>query len=103
MDCITDGYINLQAAIIERAVADYKSALKGCEKEPKADDEKAQSRYKKAQKTKRECEKFFLSKWGQTLTNGKGKLIICRCKREAAHEKTRKRKRSDLNVLLAKT
>lgn len=93
MDCIIDGYINLQAAIIEQAVTDYKWALKMLEKSPEYFIGRARHRYDEAEKKKIECEKFFLSKWGQSLTNGKGEFIIDRCRREVAQEK----KESDLN------
>ena len=68
-------YINLIIAIIEQATKDYKNALRG----------------KKSQRIK-ECERFFLSEWGQLLTHENGEHIIKRCRREVAEER-----RSDLN------
>jgi hypothetical protein len=55
---IYNGHIELLIAIIEQAKKDYKKALKDCDV-----------------KTKRDCEKFFLS-----FSNGN--LIIERCRRE---------------------
>ncbi len=76
---MSDRYIDLAIAIIEQAKKDYKDSLRG----------------KKTMK--KECERFFLSEFGQTLTFGNGELIIERCRKEVAQEKTRKRKkRSDL-------
>lgn len=83
---MNDGYIELIIAIIEQAKKDYKEALKDI-------DSISQETREKAQKRKRECERFFLGKWGQTLTDGHGRLIMNRCKEEVAQEK----KESDLN------
>lgn len=81
---MSDRYIDLAIAIIEQAKKDYKDALRG-------------KRTEKKEIMKRECERFFLSEWGQTLTFGNGELIIERCRKEVAQEKTRKRKkRGDL-------
>lgn len=91
MNEIDKCYIELVIAIIEQAVKDYKKALKDC-------DDKSRIVQAKAQSTKRECEKFFLSEWGQLLTDGHGQLIIERCRREVAEEKkAEEKKRSDLN------
>lgn len=92
MDNITKGYVGLQAAIIQQAVNDYKWAMKFLENPPKASTAKARYKYNEAERTKAECEKFFLSEWGQMLTGGYGAIIIGRCKREVAQEKE-----SDLN------
>lgn len=73
-------YVGLYAAIVKQAMADYKAALK--------DDGK------KALKTRRECEKFFLSGYGQMLSADNGERIINQCKAEVEAEK---KKRSDLN------
>lgn len=73
MDEIEKGYISLMAAIIEQAVTDYKQALKECDG-----------------RTIRECERFFLSEWGQALTWDNGENIMQRCRREVAEEKKKK-------------
>jgi len=78
-------YIELYAAIVKQAMTDYKAALK--------DDGK------KALKMRKQCEKFFLSQYGQMLSAGNGERIIKMCREEVESET----KRSDLNVLLVKT
>jgi hypothetical protein len=61
-------YVELYAAIVKQAMADYKAALK-CES-------------KKALKTRRECENFFLSEYGQMLSVNNGERIIKMCRDE---------------------
>lgn len=84
---MNDGYIELVIAIINQATKDYKSALR---REKKKQKEKQK---KKNQKALRDCESFFLSEWGQLLTHENGELIIQRCKKEVAEEKSRKKKK----------
>ena len=67
-------YINLIIAIIEQAKADYKNALRG-------------KRTAEKEKTIRECERFFLSGWGDMLMNGNGEYVMQRCRKEVAQEK----------------
>jgi hypothetical protein len=69
-------YIELYAAIVKQAMTDYKAALK--------DDGK------KALKKRRECEKFFLSAYGQMLSAGNGERIINQCKAEVEAEEQKK-------------
>jgi hypothetical protein len=71
-----DGYIELCAATIKQAMTDYKAALK--------DDGK------RAMKTRRECEKFFLSGYGQMLSYGNGERIINQCRAEVKAEKEKR-------------
>lgn len=59
-----DGYELLRAAIVKRAVSDYKIALK-------KDNKLIITR----------LERWFKSKWGQTLSYNKGDYIIAKCKR----------------------
>ena len=68
-----DNYINLAAAIVLQAMSDYKKALR---------DEDS--------KTIKECEKFFLSEYGQYLSGHRGKYAIERCKKEIEQEKEKK-------------
>lgn len=58
-------FTNLRIAVIEKAIADYKEALK-------------QKRKRKAW----EIESFFLSEEGQAFTRGNGKSIIERIRKE---------------------
>ena len=76
-----DRYFDLMIAIIKQAVEDYKAALRGKKTAAKI-------------KTIRECEKFFLSKWGQTLTDGNGQIVIDRCRGEVAQEEREQNGRS---------
>lgn len=73
---MNDGCIELAAAIVKQAMSDYKAALKG--------------NCKEASRTKKECERFFLSDYGQMLTAGNGERIIEMCKEEVK-KKQRKR------------
>lgn len=70
MDVIDERYIDLAAAIVHQAIADYKKALQN-------DDTIAQ----------KECESFFRSAWGRWLTLDNGKSIMERCKAEVEKEK----------------
>ena len=63
---IEEAIINLQAAIIEQAVADYRTALK----------------YDKRGEARR-IERFFRSEWGQALSRDNGEAIIKRVRAEA--------------------
>lgn len=75
-----DNYIELYAAIVKQAMTDYKAALK--------DDGK------RAMKKRKECEKFFLSAYGQMLSANNGERIIKMCREEVEAEQ---KKRSGLN------
>ncbi len=76
-----DSYINLCAATVKQAMTDYKAALR--------DDGK------RALKQRKQCEKFFLSAYGQLLSYGNGERIIKQCREEVEAET--EKKRSDLN------
>ena len=52
-------YQDLAYAIIKQAVTDYKKSMRQLRRNDK---------YKPAQKTKKECEKFFQSDWFQFLS-----------------------------------
>lgn len=72
-------YESLRLAIVELAVRDYEAALKyGNEKEIKS------------------LERFFLSKWGQYLSDDHGEYIINRCRKE--HEKRQPKKRKTVKI-----
>lgn len=81
MKNIENGYIELAAAILERAEADYKTLLKGgtITGTPQASVEG--------------LEKFFRSRWGQLLSQGNGELIIERIRAEAEAELKEERKK----------
>lgn len=64
-----ESYINIAAAIVKQAMADYKAALKANKKN-----------------LIHECEQFFLSAWGQTLSANHGEYIIERCRKEVEAE-----------------
>jgi len=79
-----DGCTFLAAGILEQAINDYKLALRGKYKKPKGvpyDDCNT-------------LEEFFLSDFGQDLSNNNGELIIQRCKDEIAEGKIGRRNRS---------
>lgn len=59
------GHVDFAAAIVKQAMADYKKALRNND-----------------ERTSKECERFFLSKWGQTLSLHNGERIIRLCKEE---------------------
>lgn len=58
-----EGYQALRVAILRQAIKDYKRALK----------------QKNAGQIKR-LERFFLSEWGELLSNNNGDVIIKNCK-----------------------
>lgn len=60
-----DRYDLVRVAIIKRAVLDYKNALR-------------KRKYSRAA----ECERFFLSPWGQFLSGWSGEYIVERCRKE---------------------
>jgi hypothetical protein len=72
-----DRYADLAIAIIEQAKRDYKNALQG-------------TRTKEKEKDIKDCETFFLSEWGQSLTFWNGEFVIERCRREVAQARERK-------------
>lgn len=72
MNEIDKRYIEFAGAIVRQAMLDYKAALK---------DDSA-----KAMKTRRECESFFLSKYGQRLSSDNGERIIKMCREEVEAE-----------------
>ena len=59
-----DNYVLLAAAIVRQAMKDYTAALR-------------QRNYHGI----KECERFFLSEWGQALSNNHGEYIIEHCKK----------------------
>lgn len=61
---MTNGYENVQFAIIEQAIKDYKRALK-----------------KRNGRAIFSLERWFLSPWGQMLSGGKGAYIIEQCRK----------------------
>ena len=63
------GYLELQIAIINQANEDYRTAL-------------MENKRKKIEK----LEKFYLSTWGQLLTDYNGENIISRIRREVKNE-----------------
>lgn len=65
-------YQRLANGIVERAVEDYRTALKG----QKINTDTPTN------KTITECEKFFKSEWFMTLTNVDGQMIIDKVKGE---------------------
>lgn len=69
---MNEGYVQIAAAIVKQAMTDYKAALK-CEG-------------KRAMKTRKECERFFLSEYGQMLSAGSGERIIEKCREEVKAE-----------------
>lgn len=71
-----DRYIQIAAAIVKQAMVDYKDALRDVGK--------------KAEKKKKACEKFFLSKYGQMLSAGNGERIIKMCREEVEAEEKEK-------------
>lgn len=83
-------YIELRGAIVKQAIEDYKKASIACAMPMKADDEKARKKRAKALKTRRECERFFLSDWCQALSSNYGEYILERTKREIAEELAKK-------------
>lgn len=72
---IDEAYRALACAIVERAVDDYRSALKALSRNPdsRAVDETAGA-----------CEKFFRSEWYGILTDIDGELIIDTINREVS-------------------
>lgn len=76
-----NGYERVQAAIIAQAIKDYKTALK------RKDYYKIKS-----------LEKFFLSKWGEMLSNGNGNYIIELCRKTATIKRNRWVRRNDKDV-----
>ena len=71
-----DGYINLCAAIVQLAIKDYRKALQGKERRTREGT------------SAKSLERFFRSKWGQTLTFEHGELIIERTKKEVFGNET---------------
>lgn len=67
-----EGYRLLADAVIIRAAKDYKRAIRVLKKNynPMSD------KYISAQKSARECERFFLSEWFGMLTNLDGATIL---------------------------
>ncbi len=61
------GYKELACAIVEKAISDYRKALRKL---------KADTNNELAGKQADECESFFKSKWFDTLCNVDGLLII---------------------------
>lgn len=70
---IDDAYTKLANAIIEQAVKDYRVALRTLKK--KKDNEAAE-------RVKRDVERFFRSRWFETLTNIDPKMLISKLKDE---------------------
>lgn len=66
-------YERLVVGIVERAVLDYKMAIRCLKSDPKDT---------QAQFTKQDCELFFLSPWFSLLTNLDGKLFFKKVQRE---------------------
>lgn len=67
-------YDRLANAIILAAVADWREAVVDLERN---------SRDRKALGVKRECERFFLSRWFSALTEIDGKEMLTRLREEA--------------------
>ena len=65
-----DGYDALKVAIIRRAVSDYNISLR-----------------KNDLFHQKKLEKFFLSEWGQMLSDNYGEYIIEQCKKECGKGK----------------
>lgn len=65
-----DGAARLRQAILELAIRDYLCALK------------CRARGEQARHSVKRLEEFFLSEYGQFLSDGHGKDIINRCRRE---------------------
>ena len=72
MDMIDQAYETLREAILLQAIRDYKRAVKRC------------CEYEKSY-----IEKFFLSEWGQQLSEERGNLIIEICIEQAKAEPKR--------------
>jgi hypothetical protein len=70
---IKTGYENLANAIVAQAVDDYRRLLRGKRVPDKV--------------TKKKCEKFFLSKWFESLTQVDGKKILKRLQKEYEDER----------------
>ncbi len=77
MNGYINGYYDLAAAIVLQAMKDYKRALKAIR------DGKTDIRYFKR---KRECERFFRSKYGKMLSCDNAERIIEKCRREVEEE-----------------
>ena len=71
IDYENEGYMQLAAAILKEAADEYIFALS----------------HGKDEKRIEKLEKFFLSKWGQQLSNYHGTAIIRNCKRIAEEKK----------------
>lgn len=71
-----DGYERLQIAILQQAIKDYKTALK-----------------KNSYYSKRSLERWFLSDWGEMLSNNNGELIIEKCQKSVGmkHKPTKEK------------
>lgn len=65
-----EGYIKLQCAIVQQAIKDYKTALR------KKDAPKIST-----------LERWFLSPWGQRLSDNNGARIIAAVKQEVERSK----------------
>lgn len=74
----TESYILLAAAILGRATDDYKRFLRG---------EKILEECHEVPDTVKSLEGFFLSTYGQALSDNHGMEIIERCRREVEQEK----------------
>lgn len=70
---IKTGYENLANAIVAQAVDDYRRLLRGKRVQNKV--------------TKKDCEKFFLSQWFESLTQVDGKKILKRLQKEYENER----------------
>ena len=68
-------YTELANAIVVSAVKDYRRALKRLRMYPRDDN---------ALRTKKECERFFLSRWFAVLTSVDGEMLMERLKAEVA-------------------
>ena len=60
-----DGYTNVRVGILQRAIKDYKRALR---REDKG--------------TEKHLERWFLSEWGQFLSGNTGEKIIIKARKE---------------------
>lgn len=81
MDNLTNRYVDLAAAVVLKAMEDYKTVLKKVNAET---DEKKKNRYKRK---KKQLEQFFLGDYGQLLSAYNGQRLIEKCRKEVEENK----------------
>ena len=72
-----DPYGELANAIVVQAANDWRKAVKKLEEDPYS---------KPAGAMRKECERFFLSRWFTMLTSVDGKMILRKLKEEASYD-----------------